>query len=207
MAARSPEPDSRPSGLLLESLTMAPPPRGVACGHSLAARVEASGAVDELAENVSVARVPVRLGDRVRQDVLQRHLLDTPAATMAPARRRPAAGRRSPCRSGRRSAGTTRRCAARDSSAVAHMSAFASVGSSTQGSDSSNGRPNAAPKCPHSTVARCLTRPSRFVPVGTSGRRMSYSPSPSSFPSTASRASCRYRCRSVFASGLLTPAA
>ena len=36
--------------------------------------------------------------------------------------------------------------------------------------------------------ATCLTSPSRFVPVGTIGRRMSYSESPSSFHSSASRA-------------------
>jgi hypothetical protein len=45
-----------------------------------------------------------------------------------------------------------------------------------------------SPKYPSSTLARCLTNPSRLVPVGVSGRRMSYSESPSSFHSRASRA-------------------
>jgi hypothetical protein len=42
-----------------------------------------------------------------------------------------------------------------------------------------------------STLATCLTSPSRLVPVGVSGRRMSYSESLSSFHSRASRATCR----------------
>ena len=44
-----------------------------------------------------------------------------------------------------------------------------------------DGRPNTSPKYPSSTLARCLTRPSSLVPVAVSGRRMSYSDSPSSF--------------------------
>lgn len=38
-----------------------------------------------------------------------------------------------------------------------------------------------------STIDRCLTKPRRLVPVGVSGRRMSYSDSPSSFQRSASR--------------------
>ena len=60
------------------------------------------------------------------------------------------------------------------------------------------GRPNTSPKYSNSTLARCLTSPSRLVPVGVTGRRTSYSDSPSSFHSTASRATCRYRRRSSF---------
>jgi len=52
----------------------------------------------------------------------------------------------------------------------------------------SAGRPKQSPKYPNSTEARCLTRPSRLVPVAVSGRRTSYSESPSSFHSTAWRA-------------------
>ena len=79
----------------------------------------------------------------------------------------------------------------RVSSAVAHMSAFGSASSAYQGSGSSDGRPKMSPKYPNSTLATCLTRPSRLVPVGVSGRRTSYSESPSSFHSSASRAICR----------------
>ena len=42
--------------------------------------------------------------------------------------------------------------------------------------------------------------PSKFVPVGTSGLRMSYSASPSSFQSITAWPVCRYSCRSAFAS-------
>lgn len=45
---------------------------------------------------------------------------------------------------------------------------------------------------PSSTLATCLINPNRLVPVGVRGRRMSYSESPSSFHSRASRAACRY---------------
>ncbi len=79
----------------------------------------------------------------------------------------------------------------RDSSAVAHMSALGSASSSHHGSGSSDGRPKVSPKYPSSTLARCLTRPRRLVPVGVMGRRTSYSESPSSFHSIASRADCR----------------
>ena len=36
-------------------------------------------------------------------------------------------------------------------------------------------------------AAACFTRPSKLVAVGVNGRRMSYSPSPSSFHSSDSR--------------------
>src|SRR4051794_31147514 len=52
----------------------------------------------------------------------------------------------------------------------------------------------------------CRTRPRRLVPVGTSGLRLSYSDSPSSFQSITSRAVCRYSCRSAFASEVGTAA-
>src|SRR4029434_1093305 len=79
----------------------------------------------------------------------------------------------------------------RASSAVPHMSALGSPPSSSHGSGSGNGRPNVSPKYPASTLATCLTSPSRLVPVGTIGRRASYSESPSSFHTSASRAACR----------------
>ena len=41
-------------------------------------------------------------------------------------------------------------------------------------------------------LARCLTSPSRLVPVGVIGRRASYSLRPSTFQTIASRADCRY---------------
>src|SRR5215207_1722196 len=93
----------------------------------------------------------------------------------------------------------------RDSAAVAHMSALGSASSSSHGSDSGNGRSNVAPRYPASTLATCLTSPSRLVPVGTSGRRTSYSDSPSSFHTSASRPRCRYRLRSAFRSCPATP--
>src|SRR4051794_25061804 len=52
----------------------------------------------------------------------------------------------------------------------------------------------------------CRTSPRRLVPVGTSGLRLSYSDSPSSFQSITSRAVCRYSCRSAFASEVGTAA-
>src|ERR1700722_3629381 len=61
-------------------------------------------------------------------------------------------------------------------------------------------RPKLSPKYRASTIDRCLTRPRRFVPVGVSGRRMSYSQSPSSFESIASRTDRRLLCRLDFAS-------
>ena len=79
----------------------------------------------------------------------------------------------------------------RDSPANANMSEFGS--DSSNGGSSGDGRPNVAPKYPDSTPARCLTTPSRVEPVGTSGRRTSYSDNPSSFHSTASREIRRYR--------------
>src|SRR4051812_41326487 len=50
------------------------------------------------------------------------------------------------------------------------------------------------------------TSPRRLVPVGTSGLRLSYSASPSSFQSITSRAVRRYSCRSAFASEVGTAA-
>src|SRR5687767_7995911 len=87
------------------------------------------------------------------------------------------------------------------SSAVAHMSAFGSASSANHGSGRGKGRPNVSPKYPASTLATCLTSPSRFVPAGPSGRRKAYAESPSSFQRRASRPCCRYRCRSAFAPG------
>jgi hypothetical protein len=69
------------------------------------------------------------------------------------------------------------------------MSALGSAPSSSQGNGTPDGRPNTSPKYPSSMLATCLTTPSRLVPVGTMGRRMSYSDSPSSFHSKASRPS------------------
>src|SRR5580692_11351267 len=66
-----------------------------------------------------------------------------------------------------------------------------SVSSASHGSGTPCGRPNTGPKYSSSMLAECLTSPRRLVPVGVSGRRMSYSPSPSSFHSSVSRAPCR----------------
>ena len=58
------------------------------------------------------------------------------------------------------------------SSSVAHMSAFGSASSSSSHQKvSPSGRSKAHAKQPTSTLARCLTSPSRLVPVGVSGRR------------------------------------
>jgi hypothetical protein len=84
------------------------------------------------------------------------------------------------------------------------MSAFASESSANHDGGSLNGRPKVSPKYPNSTRAKCLTSPSRFVPVGTIGRRMPYPDRPSSFHSTASRPACKYRWRSAFGSGAVT---
>ena len=61
-----------------------------------------------------------------------------------------------------------------------------SASSSSHGSGSGNGRPNVA-EVARLDAGQCLTSPSRLVPVGTIGRRTSYSDSPSSFHSRASR--------------------
>jgi hypothetical protein len=69
----------------------------------------------------------------------------------------------------------------RVSSEVAQKSASAGASSANQGRVGPLSRPKTSPKYPSSTLATCLTRPSRLVPVGVSGRRASYSLSPSSF--------------------------
>src|SRR5580698_10419291 len=81
------------------------------------------------------------------------------------------------------------------------MSAFGSASSPSQGSGSPDGRPKVSPKYPSSMLATCLTSPSRLVPVGVSGRRTSYSESPSSLHSRASRPASRYPRSSAFGSG------
>src|SRR5829696_3985718 len=63
-------------------------------------------------------------------------------------------------------------------------------GVSSNGSGSVS-RPKVSQNQPYSTAARCLTRPSRLVPLGVICRRRSSSPRPSSFHRTASR--CRSR--------------
>lgn len=77
----------------------------------------------------------------------------------------------------------------RDSSGETTKSAFGS--SSVYSNSSGDGRPKVLPKYPCSMPVRCFTRPSRLVPVGVIGRLTSYSDSPSSLVSIASRPSCR----------------
>src|SRR5699024_3232906 len=90
-----------------------------------------------------------------------------------------------------------------DSSAVAHMSTLSGCSCATsQAGGSGNGRSNTSPKYSASPAATCLTRPSRLVPVGVSGRRRSYSPRPSSFQSRASCSSSRYRVRDSLRSSI-----
>ena len=84
----------------------------------------------------------------------------------------------------------------RSSSGAAHSSPFGSAPPDNHDSDSSPARPNTSPKYRTCVEPLCLTRPSRFVPVGVSGLRMSYSPSPSNFHTRISRASCKYVCSS-----------
>src|SRR3954463_1078417 len=59
--------------------------------------------------------------------------------------------------------------------------------SSSQGRVIGGVRPTHEPRYPSSIPTRCLTRPSRLVPDGTSGRRTSYSERPSSALTTSSR--------------------
>src|ERR1700683_868360 len=91
----------------------------------------------------------------------------------------------------------------RDSSGAANISDCGS--DSSQASWSGQGRPKTSPKYPISPQATCLSRPSRLVPVGTRGRRMSYSDRPSSFHSRASRPRCRYWRRSALQSASVMP--
>ena len=60
-----------------------------------------------------------------------------------------------------------------------------------QGTDSLGGCPEGVTEDPSSTLARCFTKPNRFVPVAVIGRRMSYSERPSSFHTSAARAARR----------------
>ena len=80
---------------------------------------------------------------------------------------------------------------ARGSCSVAHMSAFGAASSANHGSASGEGRPKQSPRYAASTLATCLTSPSRLVPVDVRGRRASYSDNPSSFHTSASLAACR----------------
>src|SRR3954452_2968497 len=76
-----PPPDQGPSasprvpGGLLELLPIALPPRRVGARRQVvAARPQPRGAVHELADDVGMPGVPVRLGDDVHQNLLQGHL-------------------------------------------------------------------------------------------------------------------------------------
>src|SRR5580698_3907538 len=87
----------------------------------------------------------------------------------------------------------------RVSSSVTHRSVPLAASSSHRGSGSGNGRPKTSPKYLASQVAECLTKPRRLVPVAVMGRRMSYSESPSSFQTSASRIQRRSSWRYPFA--------
>lgn len=80
---------------------------------------------------------------------------------------------------------------ARDSCSVAHMVARRSDSMSHRGNDSGKGRPKTKPKYLASQIAKCLIRPRRLVPVIVSGRRASYSESPSTLSSIDCRTSLR----------------
>ena len=82
----------------------------------------------------------------------------------------------------------------------------AAVASSHRGRGSGNGRSNTSPKYRASQVALCLTSPSRFVPVTVNGRRTSYSDSPSSFQTRASRTHRKWSWRWAFATSSITAA-
>ena len=164
------------------------PPSPVAGRHVVVA--QPGGPVDEFADDVRVPGVPICFGDQVDQECNVTSLWSSGHHGTCPT-----------ASSGSESI-VASECAhtrwynstiwSRDSPVVAHMSAFGSASSSSQGSASSLGRPNVSPNYPSSTLATCLTNPSRFVPLGTIGRRMSYSERPSSFHISASRAACRY---------------
>src|SRR5918995_2930098 len=93
-----------------------------------------------------------------------------------------------------------------DWSGVAHMSAPSQIDpSAIHGMVSGAGRSNDSPREPYSTPVRCFTRPSRFVPVGVIGRRISYSLKPSNFDSTTARPACSFRCNSLLRSDTVAP--
>ena len=83
---------------------------------------------------------------------------------------------------------------------------FAYPGSSKLGSGSGYGRPTISPRYRASDSVRCFTRPSRLVPVLVSGRRTSYSDSPSSLTSSDSRAQRRLSWRYSLANSSITRA-
>src|SRR5260370_20912553 len=93
-----------------------------------------------------------------------------------------------------------------DSSGLAHMSAPCQIEpSSIHDMLSGAGRPNDSPSNPYSSPARCFTRPSRFVAVGVSGRRRSYSLRCSTLDSSAARLAWSLRCSSCFTSDTTLP--
>src|SRR5450756_1091127 len=81
------------------------------------------------------------------------------------------------------------------SSGSTRRSASGSSGSTGSGSVS---RAKVSQNQLYSTAARCLTRPSRVVPDGTTARRSEASSRPSSFHSTTSRCRLRLACRLSF---------
>ena len=140
-------------------------------------------------DDVGVAGVPMGLGDHVHEDLVQRDLapLPRPPRHLADGIQPQRVDRGVRMRPDTWYRPTT---CSRDSSVVAHMSAlFGALVQPWQ--RSGNGRLNVSPKYRASTLATCLTSPSRLVPVGTNGWRASYSDSPSSFHTSASRAAWR----------------
>src|SRR4051794_24527523 len=59
---------------LLEPLAIVLPPHRLGGRHVVVVDAESGSAVDQLADDVGLARVPVRFGDHVHQDAVQRHL-------------------------------------------------------------------------------------------------------------------------------------
>jgi hypothetical protein len=161
-----------------------------------ASAVDSHGAVELLTKDVGVAGVPMSLGEYVTRMLNsftsgRGHHGTWPGASMARASIVASAWSHT-----RRYRSTI---SARVSCSVAHMPAPRAESSSHRGTGSGNGRSKTSPKYLASEIDRCLIRPRRLVPVKVSGRRMSYSESPSSFESSASRIQRRSSCRYVFA--------
>jgi hypothetical protein len=153
-------------------------------------RLQADSSIDEFADNISVASVPVRLGDHVHQHPQQRHLaLVAPPRHLAGRIERQGADGLVGVRAG--PAVKTDVLLARLCGSSVELGVGVGVLFESGRKRPAERTPERVAEVPGLDTAQCLTSPSRLVPVGVSGRRMSYSASPSSFQSTASRALCR----------------
>jgi len=131
-----------------------------------------------LAKDVGVTEMPVGLCQHVNEDVEQLHVWPGPPWHVAGGIDGKRVDRRVRVSHARRYRSMV---SAPVSASVTHRwSRFSKPGSSKLGIGSGYGRSMIVPTYRASDAARCFTRPSRLVPDALSGRRTSYSDSPSS---------------------------